>query len=137
MSRCVTCDAEFEPYRAAQKYCSRACWPSEKQRQTRLGADRVHASLPTSTTGCISELVVAADLLAKGYAVFRTLTPNSFCDLIAVRGEETRKIQVRTGRILNDKPYHCQLVRAGVTEVAVFYPDKDKIEYIPVPCGTD
>lgn len=48
-----------------------------------------------STIGAIAELIAAADLMNRGFDVFRTLSPCSPCDLIVTRGEETIRIEVK------------------------------------------
>lgn len=47
----------------------------------------------------MSELIAAADLMIKGWEVYRALSPNSRCDLIAMSrdGKERLDIEVRTG----------------------------------------
>lgn len=50
----------------------------------------------SATTGAISELLVAIDLLSKCYHIFRSESPNSPCDLIAVKNNICIKIEVRT-----------------------------------------
>jgi predicted AAA+ superfamily ATPase len=48
------------------------------------------------TAGAISEMVAAADLMRKGYEVFRAVNPGSPCDLIAMKDGWFLRIQVRT-----------------------------------------
>ena len=53
--------------------------------------------LPPPTLGALSELQVAVDLMAKGYHVFRALSPDCPCDLVAFRpGEPPVRIEVMT-----------------------------------------
>lgn len=49
-----------------------------------------------STTGAISELRVCADLLIKGYEVFRAVSPDASCDLIVMKRGVITRVQVRT-----------------------------------------
>ena len=49
-----------------------------------------------STVGALSELRAAADLIKKGYEVFRALDPSASCDLIALKEGRTLRVQVRT-----------------------------------------
>ena len=55
--------------------------------------------LPTATIGAISELVVAADLLQRGYQVFRALSPSSSCDLAILLGMNLLRVEVTTGSV--------------------------------------
>ena len=50
-----------------------------------------------STRGAISELTVSANLMARGYEVFRALSPSASCDLIALKDGEVLRVEVRTG----------------------------------------
>lgn len=52
-----------------------------------------------SDQGTIGELLVSADLLARGYAVFRAMSPACPCDLIAMRSSEVTRVEVRTGSV--------------------------------------
>ena len=57
--------------------------------------------------GAASELVAAADLIAKGYEVFRAQTPNASCDLIALKNGICERVEVRTGRMRSDGTVTC------------------------------
>lgn len=49
----------------------------------------------------MNELVAAADLMRKGYHVFRALSPSCPCDLIIYHGEDPERVvrvEVRTAR---------------------------------------
>lgn len=65
------------------------------------------ASLPTGTIGAIGELLASADLMRRGYHVFRALSPACPCDLLAYRAspagtiiDPILRIQVRTARLV-------------------------------------
>jgi len=77
-------------------YCSPECRPSHKppSRRTELSPRN---GLSPGTSGAASELRVAFDLLERGYAVFRSVSPNAPFDLVAVRDEELLRIEVRSG----------------------------------------
>ena len=49
--------------------------------------------------GAISELYTSCDLLRKGYEVFRSLSPASSVDLIAIRDSRVIFVEVRTASI--------------------------------------
>lgn len=58
-------------------------------------------AISTVTLGATSELIAAADLMSKGYSVFRNMSPNGHCDLIiAKKYEPPQKVEVRTGKIV-------------------------------------
>ena len=94
---CVVCNKQFAKYRKDHRFCSREC----KQVEVRRRAPRRHlageAKVPTGTAGAISELLIATDLLSKGYHVFRSLSPSCFCDLVAYKGAEHHFVEVRSG----------------------------------------
>lgn len=48
--------------------------------------------------GAASELIVAADLVAKGHEVYRALNPQGNCDLLCMLGEQPIRIEVKTAR---------------------------------------
>jgi hypothetical protein len=46
--------------------------------------------------GAIGELIVAADLLKKGYHVFRSCSPSCPCDLAILKDEKLFRVEVKT-----------------------------------------
>lgn len=57
-----------------------------KSDQFRTGANK----------GAAVELMVCADLLSKGFDVYRSVSPNSACDVIAVASERVLRIEVKS-----------------------------------------
>ena len=53
--------------------------------------------LSKSNKGALAELRVAVFLIAQGWYVFHSLTPNSPVDMVAIRRGHTLKIQVKSG----------------------------------------
>jgi hypothetical protein len=49
------------------------------------------------TTGAVHELMVAVDLVVRGYEVFRAVSPSCSCDLIALKGGKALRVEVKTG----------------------------------------
>lgn len=89
--KCIVCEKNSVSCVPNQKLCSKDC---RKKFYGRIGDEN---GLSCGTVGALSEILVSADLLKKGYAVFRSLSPACFCDLIAIKGDEMKKIEVRTG----------------------------------------
>jgi len=90
----------------------------------------------SGTTGAISELRVSADLLYKGYSVFRALSPNCPCDLAILKGDKLLKIEVKTtcyspsGAVVYPKPKNdCYDILALVLDDKIIY--KPALETIP------
>lgn len=58
-----------------------------------------YKGLSTGVVGAIGELIVAADLLSKGYEVFRAVSQAASCDLIVLKAGACLRIEVRTNGI--------------------------------------
>jgi hypothetical protein len=82
------CKKAFKALTLRRRYCQKKCWPSLP---TRLAV-----RTDPSSTGAISELRVAVDLLSKGYEVFRALSPSASCDLLALRNGKVLRVESRT-----------------------------------------
>lgn len=78
------------------KYCSDMC-AAVKTRSSLRGFSS-GLSLASATVGAISEMTVCADLLARGYEVFRSVSPACGCDLVAYRDGVCVRVEVRTGK---------------------------------------
>jgi Holliday junction resolvase-like predicted endonuclease len=93
--------------------------------------------LSRGNTGAVSELVVCADLLKKGYEVFRSVSPSSSCDLIVLKDGKTLTIEVRTGCVNSDGTHrYSGRVKASVLAVVVMnLKDNSEVEmkvhYVP------
>lgn len=131
MTNCLQCGLPLrEPkIRRHSKFCSKTCSNANWKKKYRL--QNPPPKIPTGTRGAVSELVVSADLLGKGYAVFRALSPACGCDLIILPP--------------NQKPLRVEVTTAAVSATGkLWYPPKDgdkhdvlavvlrdKIHYIP------
>lgn len=94
---CLTCRGiipvvEGDRRKQRTTYCSDAC----------LKAGRYEPEPPTDLApgdvGALGELVVSADLMRRGYAVFRALSPSCPCDLIAMKDDKLLRVEVTKGR---------------------------------------
>jgi len=90
---CEACRGDFIPTRDKQRFCSRAECKRDRERKPRLSP---YVGLSTGQIGAIAELLVSADLLAQGYEVFRSVSQAASCDLIALRGAQLLRVEVRT-----------------------------------------
>jgi hypothetical protein len=120
---CPTCGLEFLG-RRTKKYCSKACWPS-----TPKPSLSQHADLSTGTVGAIAELAVCHDLLRRGYAVFRSVSPNCYCDLIARRQTAVLHVEVRTGYTHREKLFFSHSYQLGVTCMAIWDRNLERVYY--------
>ena len=90
------CGKEFTPCQHRQRYCSPGC-RIQVERAARPGRPGRIPGMPTQTTGAVSEMAAAIDLLKRGYEVFRALSSACSCDLIALGPAGALRIEVRTG----------------------------------------
>lgn len=88
---CVICGKPLPIWK--QKYCSDDCRYKGQERKLLKNLYRGKSS---NTTGAISELRVAIDLLSKGYDVYRALSPTAPCDLAVLKDMQLLKLEVRT-----------------------------------------
>lgn len=76
--------------------------------------------------GAIAELIVAADLMNKGYDVFRNLSPNGPADLISLKDGKLQLVQVKKRRKINGS--FEQFI--GSCDVLAIVSDTGKIQYL-------
>jgi len=104
--KCETCGEIFTPKRNCQRFCSLKCRQSAQFNRfsAQTGSPR-KLDVPCGTTGAMHELLVCADLMSKGYHVFRAQSPHSPCDVIAMIDGVVYKIEITTGYKRNDGGY--------------------------------
>lgn len=127
---CSNCGSEFQPRMSTQRLCSNHCREVFYKGQH---ADPEGEKIPSGTVGAVTELVIAADLMRKGWHVFRALSPACFCDLVAYKDGQHRFIEVRTGtRLADGRLFFPKKIAGGATEYGVLASNTGEIEYIPV-----
>lgn len=101
-------------------------------RQYRNYAARIGIKLSSHTIGCIGEMLVCADLMQKGWDVYRSISPHAPVDLMARRDRKTVAVEVRSGRKkLDGRVVFGKPLREKSWEViAVVLPDGE-IHYQP------
>ena len=120
---CLNCKAEVVG-NLGQKYCGKKC------RDEYLGMHGAWKHLNTATVGAIQELRVSVDLFMRGYEVFRSLSPASWCDLLVSKDGKFVGVEVRTAykhRISGVLYYPKK--RIGEKQLALC--TKDEIVYLP------
>ncbi len=123
---CVVCGESISPDRGRNEiFCSAIC-RQEKDQQKR---DRVKT---TAFRGAISELRIAADLLDRGYYVFRSLTLHCQCDLVAWRKDgPLLRVEVKlTEGNLNSKNSRARKMADRNTYDVLAVCCKDTITYL-------
>ena len=97
---------------------------------------RERRRMPPDITGASSELKVAADLLERGFFVFRSVSRTGPCDLVAVRGKKILRVEVKTSSYRRGAKF-C--LGSGSPDrfdlLAVVRPDG--IRYLPEAPGID
>lgn len=97
--KCKQCSKDFKTRIAKQVFCSRKCSAKYNAIHCYSDASMLRTNnLSTGTVGAIAELVVCSELMRNGFEVFRAVSPSSNSDLLAVKGDNIYKIEVRTGR---------------------------------------
>lgn len=128
---CPRCGKEIpQRYRrgAPQKYCSRRC---SQYAYARRGENSWREGTVTGTIGAVGELLVSADLLKRGYHVFRSLSPNAVCDLAIITGARAIRVEVTKGnRARTGKAYYSPHNAANYDVIAVWFSD-GTVEYNP------
>lgn len=141
---CASCGTQFCPRAKNHIYCSKRC-KSREHFPKFNGAEGIH--LTTVTAGAVSELVVAADLMHKGYPVFRALSPSCACDLIILIGNVPYRVEVttawisKTGRTFAPaKPDHTRFDLLAYyvrqSKEVLYVPDLESINASP-PCSNE
>ncbi len=101
---CAHCGTEFKTNYSHQIHCSKKCRKDRQHKMWANGKLAPHLKLSAGTVGAISELRVGADLMTRGFEVFRSLSPNASCDLAILRGGRLLRIEVRTAyRLISGK----------------------------------
>lgn len=108
-------------------------WSQPVEGKSILGRVITHRQGDCGSRGAAAELLVCVDLLDRGIHVFRAQAPNTPCDLIALIGEKSVKIEVKSSKMTaTGKPF---IPKAGLKNktfdaVALVVPGAG-IEYHP------
>lgn len=98
--RCIPCG---DRWRVEGRHVARAVKDGSYGKPS--GRERVYAAvkafeapppLVASTRGAANELVVAVDLMRRGYDVYRAVSPALACDLVVMRGALAMRVEVRS-----------------------------------------
>jgi len=133
---CVVCGKEYPASKTYQKYCGKSCARSNHSKHSLTSVVKSEGvRLSTGTIGAITELVVSADLMKKGYEVFRALSPSCSCDVLALKDGLITKFEIRTGTytVNNILSYGKANVRADKIAVATY--SDNAVHYIEADTG--
>lgn len=125
---CTQCGVGFQHSHQSTKVCSEKC---RKERNNIITGRKSRLEIPTGTVGSVSEMLVAVDLMRKGYAVFRALSPACFCDLICIKNGTVLKIECRTGykHPFSEKIHFPRKTWGDIDLIAVFVHHDSEIHY--------
>ncbi|MHB8483702.1 MAG: group I intron-associated PD-(D/E)XK endonuclease [Nitrospiria bacterium] len=138
---CFYCKKAFVKHQSnpncRTKYCSAEC--STKAKTIRDTANRqkfnlgARLGLSSGKIGKISELVVAIDLLKKGWNVHTAFEDTHPFDILAIKGNRTMRIEVKSGRILPSglKVYAMKKGQGGKHDILAIVTNLNDIEYHP------
>lgn len=130
---CRVCKTVFQSIHTNTKFCSRDC--SLEDQRARTGRHKTLTISP-GTVGAISELRAATYFLERGYAVFRALSPSCFCDLIAIKDSEVKKVEVRTGYVsVAGKLTYSKLLNGNPSCFAVYTPATGDVHIVELENG--
>jgi hypothetical protein len=94
---------------------------SVKLKRAKANADSpaYDANIPVGTVGAMHELLVCADLLKRGYAVFRSVSPNAYCDMLMAKDGAILRVEVTTG---------CRTISGSLS----FPPKKNRFDLLAI-----
>ena len=95
---CEECQKPFTNLYRRTRFCSQKCRLHSAYKRNYIPSPQEKAGIDRAATGAASELIVAADLLRRGYEVFRALSPHASCDLAILHDGKLLRVEVRTGR---------------------------------------
>ncbi len=117
---CKTCHKPFMGY-GTKVYCSVECRESYGKHQP--------FDISSGSIGAVGELVVAADLLRKGYEVFRSVSPSCSADIVIHRDGKSRRVEVRTGfiqtsgKIVANRVHRADILAIVLVDRVVYEPE--------------
>lgn len=98
MKHCKNCGILIEadkPWYSKMVFCNQKC-SSDFNKKEFLKLNRKN-NIPSGSVGAMHELVVSADLIRRGFNVFRALSPSCPCDLAIIKDKKLYRVEVTTG----------------------------------------
>lgn len=97
---CLNCKSPLgSPVHGMTKFCSIRCRLDYHPQKASLGPSvQKTRRINSGVAGAIGELLVSADLLTKGFEVYRAVSQSASCDPLALKQGETYRVEVRTKR---------------------------------------
>lgn len=128
----VGCGREFRPRRGRHPhvYCSKRCGNVVRLARE---APSVTLGLCAGDVGTVGELIVSADLIMHGWQVFRAISPAATCDIVAMKGDQVIRVEVKKAQRLKRDPSlvnHGRALRGRYDVLALWFSDLT-INYSP------
>ena len=110
-------------------------WGKRDKQVSRIKISGDNHEISTKTSGCISEMLAAADLMARGWKVFFPINSHGHHDIVAAKGDMLKSFEVRSGtknkdfalRFRRDKElrsdFYAVVIRDGPVEYEPDLPD--------------
>lgn len=114
---CPNCLKSFNGYHN-QVFCCKACVKEWS------GKVSLYPEVPSGTVGALNELKVSVDLMAKGYEVYRALSPSSSCDVLALKDKVLYAFEVRTAYRNKAGKYTFPRQRIKAEHLVLVIPDE-------------
>ena len=132
-SICERCGKSYILRSGNQRFCSPKCTTADTKAKQAMANERV--AISPGSVGAVSELLVCADLLRKGYEVFRSVSPHCSCDMVILKAGRFVRVEVRTGTIRENGLGYCPTRKCdeGRYDVLAIVFRGREIEYRPSP----
>jgi len=135
---CLHCGAALPPRESGvggryRRYCDDLCRSTAKRRRQRYLRVDAPLGLMAARQGALGELIVAADLLRRGFSVYRGVNPDSACDLVVMVGPQAVRFEVTKGWRLTPAHQLCEKTRhrADRYDVLAVWASDGTIRYRP------
>lgn len=98
---CLYCQGSFpSATRMRRPFCSETCRDIANNKRFAEGIAR--RNMTRVGSGAFAELTVCADLLRRGYFVYRSVSPTSGCDIVVDCGGRLLRVEVKTAKPSKD-----------------------------------
>jgi hypothetical protein len=130
--RCEYCDDLYTRNSSTQRFCGAKC---RQAAHVERNFHRYHVpGITLGARGAIGELLICADLLARGYEVFRAVSQSCSCDLIAMRESVLLRVEeVKTVSLNVDGTPHKSSADPSKYDVLALLLPGPKIVYEGLP----
>lgn len=96
VQKCAGCQLVVEFPGGNGKYCQ-ACKDRHASPSPTSPFPSKHAQISSSTKGAALEMIVCADLLLRGFGVFRSVSPTCSCDLVVHAEKKLYRVEITAG----------------------------------------